>query len=83
MVLGYRQNCQNWIKTFISFFCSVVLLFMFPLLLYVISLIFWFENYFKVFGPVEKKKNCVIINIIIITYNIYNLNTQHNVKHIL
>ena len=23
MVLGYRQNCQNWIKTFISFFCSV------------------------------------------------------------
>ena len=31
MVLGYRQNCQNWIKTFISLFCSVVLLFMFPL----------------------------------------------------
>ena len=23
MVLGYRQNCQNWIKAFISFFCSV------------------------------------------------------------
>ena len=33
MVLGYRQNYQNGINTFTSFFCSVFLLFMFSLLL--------------------------------------------------
>ena len=36
MVLGYRQNCQNWIKTFISFFCSVC----FVVYVYVSSLLF-------------------------------------------